>query len=180
MSNRTCTVPGCGRTHSAKGYCNTHYASYRRGRPLGAIKAQTKPLARDAHGNKQCANCREWQPVDQYATSTKNADGLDSRCRRCWRAAFLLSLYGITIEQYEALLAAQGGVCAICGGVSTDGKSLHVDHDHNCCNTRPACGACVRGLLCDLCNRAIGSMQDDPARLRAAAAYLEQRAVVAA
>jgi hypothetical protein len=42
---------------------------------------------------------------------------------------------------------------------------LAVDHSHET-------GA-FRGLLCHSCNRAIGLLGDDPARLRAAAEYLE-------
>jgi hypothetical protein len=74
----------------------------------------------------------------------------------------LVREYGITLAQRDELAAVQNGVCAICGG--SDGEDLHVDHCH-------ASGA-VRGLLCGPCNRALGLMQDDPARLLAAAAYL--------
>lgn len=76
--------------------------------------------------------------------------------------------YGITIEQHDAMLVAQGGVCAICKGPPVGiGNRLHVDHDH-------ATGV-VRGLLCSNCNTSLGKMNDDPERLRAAAAYLEAR-----
>lgn len=72
------------------------------------------------------------------------------------------------------MLAAQGGVCAICRrppGVSED--ILYVDHDHACCRQeRKSCGECVRGLLCGECNRGIGKFHDDPDRLLAAATYV--------
>jgi hypothetical protein len=74
-------------------------------------------------------------------------------------------LYGITSEQYAALLEQQGDRCAICRTDTPGGKGgWHVDHDH-------AIGR-VRGLLCHYCNLALGNFKDDPTRLRAALEYL--------
>jgi len=50
--------------------------------------------------------------------------------------------------EYERLLAAQGGGCAICGATPKT-RRLHVDHDHMDRAHR------VRGLLCMRCNRAL-------------------------
>jgi hypothetical protein len=78
----------------------------------------------------------------------------------------LLRRYGLTVEIYETMLAAQGGVCKICGG-GPNGKAvgrLHVDHDH-------ATGR-VRGLLCYLCNKMLGLARDRAEVLDRAAAYL--------
>lgn len=72
----------------------------------------------------------------------------------------LLREYGITPEQYDEMLAQQGGVCAICELPCKTGKRLAVDHDHK--------SGRVRGLLCMNCNRGIGHFQDD-ARLTARA-----------
>lgn len=66
---------------------------------------------------------------------------------------------------YNALLAQQGGRCAICGDLPA-GRRLAIDHEH----AQPT----VRGLLCGRCNMALGSFQDNPALLRAAAIYLER------
>jgi predicted nucleic acid-binding Zn ribbon protein len=76
-------------------------------------------------------------------------------------------LYGITAEQFAAMLEEQNNLCAICRSPEWPGKGSrpHVDHDH-------ATGK-VRGLLCGKCNVALGNMHDDPVRLRAAAAYVE-------
>ena len=60
--------------------------------------------------------------------------------------------YGMSLEDYEQLLADQGGVCKICGGNRQPQKALGVDHDHTT-------GA-VRGLLCGKCNSALGFMED--------------------
>lgn len=79
-------------------------------------------------------------------------------------------LYGIRQEEYEAMLAGQGGKCAICQTDKWPGKDNrpHADHDH-------VTGQ-FRGLLCTSCNQGLGRFGDDPARLRAAAAYLEAHA----
>lgn len=81
--------------------------------------------------------------------------------------------FGITIEQYREMQAAQKGLCAICGRPEEfvrRGKvlSLAVDHCHHT--------NAVRDLLCNTCNRGIGSLKDDPALLRAAADYIERHA----
>ncbi len=78
------------------------------------------------------------------------------------RPLYLQRQYGISIEQFDAMVTTQGGTCAICKRPST---ALHVDHDH-------VVGS-VRGLLCGQCNRAIGLFGDDSSRLSAAIRYLE-------
>jgi len=55
------------------------------------------------------------------------------------RDAYLRRTFGITQADYEALVASQGGGCAICGKPPGE-KRLCVDQDH-------ATGA-IRGLLC--------------------------------
>jgi predicted nucleic acid-binding Zn ribbon protein len=79
-------------------------------------------------------------------------------------------LYGLTPEQYEAMLAEQEGRCAICRTDDAGGKGgWHVDHDH-------ATGS-VRALLCHHCNLGLGNFRDDPVQLRSAADYLDRFAV---
>ncbi len=66
------------------------------------------------------------------------------------------------------MLATQGGRCAICETDEPRGRhsTFNVDHNHET--------GVVRGLLCCDCNLSIGKLGDDPARLRAAADYLER------
>ena len=79
--------------------------------------------------------------------------------------------YGITDQQYHAILVLQSGVCAICHQPEirlnkADGTilPLAVDHNHDTGE--------IRGLLCHSCNLALGIFKDDPKRLLAASQYL--------
>ena len=80
--------------------------------------------------------------------------------------------YSITFEQYSKMLKSQNYKCAICNGANPDGKDLFVDHDHNCCPGGRSCGQCVRGLLCNRCNWAIGAMNDNPDNFDRAKEYI--------
>lgn len=77
--------------------------------------------------------------------------------------------YGVTAEQFDALLRSQRGACAICRVESED---WHIDHDHSCCPTIRTCGKCIRGVLCRACNMGLGIFKDDAAILESAISYL--------
>jgi hypothetical protein len=88
-----------------------------------------------------------------------------------------LAQAGLSLEQYEAKVAAQGNRCIICGAEpDPDGKHsaarLHADHDH--------VTMLSRDLLCLNCNVGIGHFGDDPELLRAAAEYIERHRAAAA
>jgi hypothetical protein len=73
-------------------------------------------------------------------------------------------MYGLSREDYDVLLARQGGGCAICGR-KPGRRRLGVDHCHACKR--------IRSLLCTKCNPGLGQFDDDPRRLLMAIAYLE-------
>lgn len=82
-----------------------------------------------------------------------------------------LRKYGLTVEEYQARLVAQNGVCVICGKPPKENGQraaarLHVDHDHVTGQNRD--------LICLNCNRGLGYFKDDPALMRAAAEYIER------
>lgn len=71
--------------------------------------------------------------------------------KRYNRAAYnRKSRYGVTEEQYQAMLTAQGNACAVCK-VSFEEDRPCIDHDHNCCKGSKSCGKCVREILCPSC-----------------------------
>jgi hypothetical protein len=109
---------------------------------------------------------RRWQQENRERYNAGQRERRKQPARKAKeRAGHLRRKYGITLEEYDAMLAAQGGVCAICGRQPTDGISLHVDHDH--------VSGRRRKLLCFKCNNALGDFDDDPDLLRTAMAYLD-------
>jgi hypothetical protein len=70
--------------------------------------------------------------------------------------------YGIGADEVDELIRRQGGVCAVC----RKREAKQVDHDHET-------GA-VRGIVCLLCNAAMGAFHDDPDLIRRAIAYVEE------
>ncbi len=140
--------------------------------------------------HKRCTRCKSLKPVGDFYLR-RTAKGTPCRaqpCKTCHiglmtdayadpkvaarvKDNFLRWKYGIDRDEYDAMFAAQGGVCAICGNAETRVnprtatiRLLTVDHDHST-------GA-IRGLLCNNCNRALGLFGDDLSRVRAAALYL--------
>lgn len=181
---RMCSVEGCVRQHRAGGYCFMHYCRLRNTGVLGAPTPSQRGHGRHtkvrlctvegcelqhyARGYCQMHYQRVWKtgkiggPLASRAAAGMGKSG---------RGYALAARYGLTEDAYVELAREQANVCAICGG--SDCGNLQVDHDHACCAGVATCGRCVRGLLCRACNSALGMMQDDPMRLRAAATYLE-------
>ncbi len=133
-----------------------------------------------------CSTCREAKEVEGFCVDRTRSNGRSPICKAC-RAAWareyrarnpnadsvrkLKYRYGITQEEYDVRLEAQGGACAICRKAEPGGNgntSFHVDHNHETGE--------VRGLLCAACNSGLGHLGDDIDRLRAALAYLERYA----
>jgi hypothetical protein len=109
------------------------------------------------YGPKQRQANREWAAANP------------ERARYHSRNKLFKKKYGLTVEQHEALFAAQGFVCAACGAPKPNSKKgWSTDHCH-------ATGA-VRGIVCHHCNIGIGHAKDDMETLRKWIAYLERAA----
>ena len=140
-----------GLNHSCQGCLQRYYREWR-GKPETA--------------HKQREYTRKARQKDPERTARNR---LRDRCR----------LFGITVEDYDRMLEAQGGGCAICGATAEDnGRALAIDHDHACCpgsgsRVGEVCGKCVRGLLCSPCNVAVGYFEMEDTRLKCQA-YVER------
>jgi len=115
-------------------------------------------------GHKRCPNCERILPFAEWHRNRATSDGFADWCKSCRNARskeqHLQRKFGITSVERDAMLEAQGGLCAIC----RSDKPTHTDHNH-------ATGE-LRGLLCTGCNLGLGQFKDDPQRLIAAVRYL--------
>ena len=87
------------------------------------------------------------------------------RQRRSAHNSHLKKMYGITIQDYDKILASQRGVCAICKGGTTR-RHFAVDHNHK--NGR------VRGLLCARCNMGLAKFMDRTVVVGRAYLYMQR------
>ena len=120
---------------------------------------------------ERCLKCRK-QHYDRN-NRTVHKEKRYARNREYVKNYYRFEQYGLTKDQYEAMLELQEFKCVICKDFLND--KAHIDHDHRCCNSKSqSCGKCIRGLICGSCNRALGLFKDDPEILKAAIVYLAQ------
>lgn len=174
------------RVNKGHGYCGPCYEATKGGaaaaplwpdRPCLQCGKSFKPNRCNQKYDKiDCAQPRWRRKNPEAAKAWERAASM----RPYHRRYELKKKYGLTIDDYDRVYQEQGGRCAICGdqkAASTTGAGrgqdcLVIDH----CHTSGA----FRGLLCHNCNKVLGLMRDDPARLRAAAEYLGLRVVARA
>jgi hypothetical protein len=126
---------------------------------------------------KICARCYAPKPLSEFHRQPKGPMGRHSWCKPCANAAqkatrdrnyspeqkrrwSLATRYGITPQRFDEMLAAQHGLCAICG---KEPARACIDHDH-------ATGR-VRAILCHRCNIKLPAVESAEF-LQAALAYL--------
>ena len=131
--------------------------------------------------SNRCKECVKAYNAERYQ---KNRDEINRRNREKYASdparretvknQGLRYQFNVTPEQYDEMLAEQGGGCWICDRTpEEEGRALAVDHDHGCCpQQKRSCGRCVRALLCANCNNGLGRFRDDPALLERALALL--------
>lgn len=126
-------------------------------------KKRAKRAGKFVYGyHPHCTDCLKTIRLAAKATKARLSyqSGGAKLSQKKWR---MRKKYNLTMEEFEALLIKQNGVCAICHFPEAT-TCLSVDHCHKT-------GA-VRGLLCGDCNRAIGLFGDDPTLLESARTYL--------
>jgi hypothetical protein len=114
-------------------------------------KGMIRYYSSDAAQKKVYESNKRWRNAnrDKYRTQTLTKSG------------------GLSIDEFNAMLLLQDGLCAICHG-PPNGKwnVLQSDHDHQT--------GLARGLLCARCNLGLGRFKDSLALLKSAIEYLEK------
>lgn len=127
------------------------------------LKRSHKVVKEDTlEGTEFCAGCQSFCPEWMFSKSgtqckpCMSLKGHESRVKRA---------YGIDSAEYERIVAAQGGVCAISGAEFKRVRGV-VDHDHKT--------GSVRGVLNSKVNHELlGTAHDDPDMLWRAYVYLK-------
>jgi len=155
-----------------------------KGHPLKYLTGHSarRPVRIGPLGTVWCCACKRFKKKSNFAACRRKRNGLQGICKKCssiaaknYREKFPLRLknaqrkhslkrFGITPEQFDALLLKQDGTCAICR--QAEKRNLAVDHSHSTGK--------VRGLLCTRCNNGIGAFNDNPALLKAAIVYIRK------
>ncbi len=133
---------------------------------------------------KKCTKCGEHKPRADFYPHAVAKNGVSAWCKVCTklvasdkqkadkdgvkvrnRKSKLKRAFGLTVQQYDEMLVAQGGRCALCGSDFPGGRGRFVvDHCHDTGK--------IRGLLCNLCNVGLGALRDSPQLLQKAIHYL--------
>lgn len=103
---------------------------------------------------RECSLCGDYKLWDAYSPHPDMKTGYLSACKDCRYVVSIAKQFGITAQELAWLAEQQGGKCALCFQVPE--TRLRVDHDHGCHPYGKGCRGCIRGLLCDHCNIALG------------------------
>lgn len=112
------------------------------------------PYCRICHSTKEKERWRSTpEKRAKKAESTRRwLEANRERQRYLARRSHLRRKYGLTPEEFEALLNEQDNRCALCQGEDPRSQTgWHLDHDHETGR--------IRGILCQPCNHLIGLIE---------------------
>ena len=123
--------------------CHPDKPNYARGMCVRCYKGQPDQYRKNLEWRRK--NPEKWKLLMERSNAKRKASGADRNLR-------LIRDYGITSDDYNRMLAEQGGGCKLCGWAPQRGhRRLAVDHCHKTGR--------VRGLLCAVCNGGIGKLE---------------------
>ena len=171
-----------GKRHSGRGgYCEDCFTA--------RSKASYARLIREIHdrdvrsirevpdGHRYCPDCALTKPLTEFPRNPGDSPGYAAYCKPCQHARGRMMpgarefarprvehpsrRHSGSRVEFDELLAAQEGRCAICGAADPQ----HLDHDHRT--------GWVRGILCFNCNGGLEQFRDSSELLAEAIKYLK-------
>ena len=184
-SKKICRFNNCKRTRNNGDLCKTHHDRAKNsadGQPYDVERECLICQAKMDVLRWFCISCIEshskeerrkiykklhyTQNIEKYRESKKRNPVESSRAK----SYNIKYHYGLTDDEYSAMVVAHEGKCAICGVSPEDyegrNKWLVLDHDHST--------GLARGLLCHRCNMGLGYFKDNPEYLKSAIKYLKE------
>ena len=142
---------------------------------------------------KVCNKCHQEKDLQDFCKGKEYKDGRRNVCKRC-HTNYMINYYKnnpektaeknrmntkfvpswkrhhITEDVFNSMMKKYGGMCHSCKRQ----KATVIDHDHSCCKTNRSCGKCVRGVLCQKCNIALGLLFDDRKNIVSLLQYIDR------
>ena len=174
----------CSRDCTEKNFQRIKKEYYRRNRQkvIDRSEARRKQLQSESGWKPRPRRTKEELQAYQKAfrQDPKNKDAIRESTRNyklrnplIAKAGHLRRKFGISLDQFNEMLAAQNGVCAICGEKETRLKKNYDEPGDLCVDHCHKTGK-IRGLLCFKCNSAIGKLRDSSDGLTKALEYLRK------
>lgn len=141
-----------------------------------------------------CITCNQIKSVSEFPVA-QNKLGHKKQCRQCW-SEYMREYYKnnpkkyskhkkyvqkndrtykrsyarhhISEEKFLKMIEKYDGKCYSC----KEKSATCIDHDHSCCPGSYSCGMCIRGMLCNWCNSALGHTEDSVEKLQNLIEYL--------
>lgn len=129
----------------------TRYERYRLKDVEGYRKKKREWARTKTQREKRTAYMREWREKNREKHNRQSRESQHRNRHKHVlrnREYHLMKNYGLTVDDYNRMVTAQNGRCAICSTDTPARGRLHVDHDH--------ITGKVRQLLCSRCNGALG------------------------
>ena len=123
---------------------------------------------REKNPERHSANGKRWSRKYPEKVKTRNQRFYANLSWERRRDKTLKHGHGITLDEYNEMLAAQEGDCAICGEALEETDRSHpVDHDHSLSGPES-----VRGIVHQRCNMVIGLVEKEGELLRKAEVFV--------
>lgn len=130
----------------------------------GCKKELSKELFSNSDWKLRYCYCKLCRSKANFKSKIKNKNTYEQykfKAAISSRKSYLKKAWGINLDEFNALVDKQNGLCGIC---QIKADIFHIDHNHQTGK--------IRSLLCSNCNRGIGYLKESPVILQSAINYI--------